>query len=128
GYRPPSLRTTGWAWPARRRTTTRGETPDTALPDDPERPRSEEPRDVSGFLVRNAWLVPFLPLAGAAIAAAGGRWLKGRSHWPVVLGIGLSFLVSLGILFSFAPAQGHEGAAGEGEAAAVAGAGEGGSG
>src|SRR5690606_19463965 len=77
---------------------------------------------------RNAWLVPFLPLAGAAIAAAGGRWLKGRSHWPVVLGIGLSFLVSLGILFSFAPAQGHEGAAGEGEAAAVAGAGEGGSG
>ncbi len=50
--------------------------------------------------VRNAWLVPFLPLLGALMAAAGGKWLKEHSHLPVVAGIGLSFLVSLGLLFS----------------------------
>ncbi len=49
-------------------------------------------------LVRNAWLVPFFPLLGACVAAIGGRWLKQRSHLPVVLGIGLAFLVSLGLL------------------------------
>jgi len=49
-------------------------------------------------LVRNAWLVPFLPLLGGLIAAVGGKWLKGRSHLPVVLGTGLAFLVSLGLL------------------------------
>ena len=27
-------------------------------------------------LVRNAWLVPFLPLLGGLIAAVGGKWLK----------------------------------------------------
>jgi NADH-quinone oxidoreductase subunit L len=51
-------------------------------------------------LVRNAWLVPFLPLLGALVAAVGGRWLKERSHIPVVAGIGLAFLVSLVLLFS----------------------------
>ncbi len=49
-------------------------------------------------LVRNAWLVPFFPLLGALVAAIGGRWLKQRSHLPVVLGIALAFLVSLGLL------------------------------
>ena len=49
-------------------------------------------------LVRNAWLVPFFPLLGGLIAAVGGRWLKGQSHLPVVLGIALAFLVSLGLL------------------------------
>ncbi len=49
-------------------------------------------------LVRNAWLVPFFPLLGGLIAAVGGRWLKQRSHLPVVVGIALAFLVSLGLL------------------------------
>jgi NADH-quinone oxidoreductase subunit L len=53
--------------------------------------------------VRNAWLVPFFPLLGAAIAAAGGRWLKGRSHIPVVIGIGAAFLVALGLLRASSP-------------------------
>jgi NADH-quinone oxidoreductase subunit L len=50
--------------------------------------------------VRNAWLVPFLPLLGALVAAIGGKWLKERSHLPVIAGIGLAFLVSLVLLFS----------------------------
>ena len=50
------------------------------------------------FFVRNAWIVPALPLVGGLIAAAGGRWLGPRSHLPVIAGIGLAFLVSLGLL------------------------------
>ena len=50
--------------------------------------------------VRNAWLVPFLPLLGGLVAAVGGKWLKERSHLPVVLGIGLAFCVSLILVFS----------------------------
>ena len=51
-------------------------------------------------LVRNAWLVPFLPLLGGLVAAIGGKWLKQQSHLPVVAGIGLAFLVSLVLVFS----------------------------
>ena len=41
-------------------------------------------------------LIPALPLAAAVIVAVlGPRLLRGRSHWPVILGIGLSFLCSL---------------------------------
>ena len=50
------------------------------------------------FFVRNAWIVPALPLLGALIAAIGGRWLKERADLPVIAGIGLAFLVSLGLL------------------------------
>ena len=57
-------------------------------------------------LVRNAWLVPFLPLLGGLIAAIDGKWLKQRSHLPVVFGIGLSFCVSMVLVFSV----GHTGA------------------
>ena len=52
------------------------------------------------FFVKNAWLVPFFPLLGGLIAAVGGRWLKERSSLPVIAGIGLAFLVSLGLLYS----------------------------
>ena len=50
------------------------------------------------FFVRNAWIVPALPLLGALIAAIGGKWLKERSSLPVIAGIGLAFVVSLGLL------------------------------
>ncbi len=50
------------------------------------------------FLVRNCWLVPFFPLAGAVAAAIGGKRLGASAHIPVVIGIGLAFLVSLGLL------------------------------
>jgi NADH-quinone oxidoreductase subunit L len=56
-----------------------------------------------GFWVRNAWLVPFFPLLGGLIAAAGGRWLKGRANLPVIAGIAVAFFCSLGLLFSAGP-------------------------
>ncbi|GAC1471367.1 MAG: NAD(P)H-quinone oxidoreductase subunit 5 [Isosphaeraceae bacterium] len=55
---------------------------------------------MSGFLIRNAWLVPFFPLLGGLIAATAGRQLRERAHLPVIAGILLAFLVSLGLLFS----------------------------
>jgi NADH-quinone oxidoreductase subunit L len=55
---------------------------------------------VPGFFVRYAWLIPFLPLLGAAVAAFGARRLRSAAHWPVWIGIGLAFLVSLGTLNS----------------------------
>jgi NADH-quinone oxidoreductase subunit L len=51
-------------------------------------------------LIQNAWLVPFFPLLGALIAAAGGRWLKQRANVPVVVGIALAFVVSFALLFA----------------------------
>jgi NADH-quinone oxidoreductase subunit L len=62
---------------------------------------------VSGFLIRNAWLVPFFPLLGAAVAAAGARQLKERASLPVIAGIGLAFLVSLGLLMVAGPEVHH---------------------
>ncbi len=58
---------------------------------------------MSNFFVNNAWLVPFFPLLGGAIAAAGARQLRQRAHRPVVAGIALSFLVALVLLFSAGP-------------------------
>ena len=55
------------------------------------------------FFVRNAWLVPALPLLGGLVAAVGGKWLGQRSNLPVIAGIGLAFLVSLGLLFNSTP-------------------------
>ncbi len=54
-------------------------------------------------LVRNAWLVPFLPLLGGLLAAVFGRWLKQRAHVPVVLGIGLAFVASMGLVSRAGP-------------------------
>ncbi len=48
-------------------------------------------------------VVPFLPLLGASMAAVGGRWLRELAHCPVVAGIGLAFLVSLGLLAAAGP-------------------------
>jgi NADH-quinone oxidoreductase subunit L len=49
--------------------------------------------------------VPALPLLGALIAAAGGRWLKDQAHLPVVAGIVLAFFASLGLLGSPMPGE-----------------------
>jgi len=59
---------------------------------------------VTDFFVHNAWLVPLLPLVGGLVAAGGGRWLRGNSHYPVIAGIGLSFVCSL---FLLAGSGGH---------------------
>ena len=42
------------------------------------------------------WLIPGLPLLGAIVAAAfGPMWLRQKSHWPVVVGIGLASVVAI---------------------------------
>src|SRR5688572_19851700 len=67
-----------------------------------------------------SWLIPLLPLIGAAIAGfAGARYLRGQSHWPIWAGVGASAVLSLLILFTMIghgenaslPSAGH--AAGE---------------
>jgi NADH-quinone oxidoreductase subunit L len=58
---------------------------------------------VTGFFVQNVWLIPFLPLLGAIIAAVGARQLRFQAHVPVVAGIVLAFLVSLGPLMAASP-------------------------
>ena len=52
-------------------------------------------------LVSLSWLIPLLPLVGAAVAGfAGKKVLRGQSHWPIWIGVGASAVLSLGILFS----------------------------
>ncbi|MFO0892740.1 MAG: NADH-quinone oxidoreductase subunit L [Isosphaeraceae bacterium] len=56
-----------------------------------------------GFFVQYVWLIPLLPLLGAAVTALRGRALGPQAHLPVVAGIAAAFLVSLGALFSAGP-------------------------
>ena len=56
------------------------------------------------------WLIPGLPLiASAVIAFLGPRLLRSRSHWPCVLGIAGSFVVSLLVLFEVYSAHAEAG-------------------
>ena len=55
---------------------------------------------VSDFFITKAWLIPFFPLLGAILAALAPRNLRSRAHIPVVVGIALRFLISIGSLFS----------------------------
>ena len=50
--------------------------------------------------IEHAYLIPLLPLIGAAISGfLGARWLKGNSHWPIWIGVGCSAILSLWLLF-----------------------------
>ena len=52
------------------------------------------------FAVRYSYLIPLLPLLGAVVSGFfGARWLKGKSHWPIWIGVGCSALLSLSLLF-----------------------------
>ena len=47
-------------------------------------------------LVSYSWLIPLLPLLGAAVAGfLGAKYLRGQSHWPIWLGVGGSAVISL---------------------------------
>src|SRR4051794_5683042 len=51
--------------------------------------------------VQYSFLIPLLPLLGAAIAGFfGARWLKEKSHWPIWLGVGASAVISITLLMS----------------------------
>ncbi len=58
---------------------------------------------MAGFLIKSAWLIPLLPLIGAGLAALGPKRTRLESHIPVIAGIGLAFLVSLGALLAASP-------------------------
>src|SRR5688572_11547867 len=45
------------------------------------------------------WLIPALPLLACLVTAAlGPRWLRGQSHWPCVIALGISFALSFLVL------------------------------
>src|SRR4051812_24368348 len=51
------------------------------------------------FPVQYSFLIPLLPLVGAAIAGFfGARWLKQQSHWPIWLGVGAAAVLSIWLL------------------------------
>src|SRR6478672_3480239 len=62
------------------------------------------------FVIQNSWLIPLLPLIGAIIAGFFGvRYLRGNSHWPIWIGVGISAVLSLTLLFGMlGKVGGHE--------------------
>jgi NADH-quinone oxidoreductase subunit L len=58
---------------------------------------------VSDFFAGIAWLIPLCPLVGGGLAAFGPRPVRDVAHIPVVAGIALAFLLSLGLLFAADP-------------------------
>jgi NADH-quinone oxidoreductase subunit L len=57
------------------------------------------------------WLIPLLPLIGAAVAGLlGAKWLKERSHLPIWIGVGISAILSLSLLFGAIGHSKHESA------------------
>jgi NADH-quinone oxidoreductase subunit L len=51
------------------------------------------------FPVQYSFLIPLAPLLGAIIAGFfGAKWIKGKSHWPIWLGVGFSALLSICLL------------------------------
>ncbi|MEX2139750.1 MAG: NADH-quinone oxidoreductase subunit L [Pirellulales bacterium] len=55
-------------------------------------------------------LIPALPLAGAILVAALGRWLGARSHLPIVGALALSFVCSLLLLLDVRASKAPTGA------------------
>lgn len=62
------------------------------------------------FAIKYSFLIPLLPLCGAAIAGLfGARFLRQQSHWPIWIGVGISAILSLTLLFGMLGLAGHEG-------------------
>ncbi|HEV7302194.1 MAG TPA: NADH-quinone oxidoreductase subunit L [Tepidisphaeraceae bacterium] len=54
---------------------------------------------MENFAIQYVWLIPLLPLIGAAIAGFfGARHLRGASHWPIWLTVGGSAVLSIMLL------------------------------
>src|SRR5687768_14784264 len=52
------------------------------------------------FVINHSYLIPLLPLIAAVIAGFfGARWLKGNSHWPIWIAVGVAAVMSLTLLF-----------------------------
>jgi NADH-quinone oxidoreductase subunit L len=66
------------------------------------------------FAVQYAWLIPLLPLLGAAVSGfLGARWLKAQSHWPIWITVGASAVLSVLLLIGTIQHSSH-GDGGEG--------------
>src|SRR5688572_7789828 len=51
------------------------------------------------FVIQHSYLIPLLPLIGAAAAGFfGARHLRQNSHWPIWLGVGASAVLSIALL------------------------------
>ena len=61
--------------------------------------------------VELSYLIPLLPLIGACISGFfGAKWLKGNSHWPIWIGVGVSAFISIGLLIAtISQVHSHEG-------------------
>ncbi len=61
------------------------------------------------WTVQYSWLIPLLPLIGAAIAGLfGARVLRQQSHVPIWIGVGLSAVMSITLLFQTIGLARHE--------------------
>ena len=61
------------------------------------------------FVVQYCWLIPLLPLLGAAASGFfGARWLKGQSHWPIWITVGASAVLSFMLLVGMWRHMPHE--------------------
>ena len=57
------------------------------------------------FVIDHSYLIPLLPLLGAVVAGFfGDSLLRGRAHWPIWIGVGLSFAMSFALLLGMAAA------------------------
>jgi NADH-quinone oxidoreductase subunit L len=51
------------------------------------------------WVIDHSYLIPLLPMLGAIIAGFfGARWLKGQSHWPIWIGVGIAAVMSITLL------------------------------
>ncbi|HWE04457.1 MAG TPA: NADH-quinone oxidoreductase subunit L [Tepidisphaeraceae bacterium] len=61
------------------------------------------------WVVQHSWLIPLLPLIGAAIAGFfGAKILRGQSHWPIWLAVGTSAVLAFILLFQTLALPKHE--------------------
>src|ERR1700722_18637783 len=52
------------------------------------------------WVIEHSYLIPLLPLLGAIISGFfGAKILKGQSHWPIWLGVGIAAIMSITLLF-----------------------------
>jgi NADH-quinone oxidoreductase subunit L len=68
------------------------------------------------WTVQYSWLIPLLPLIGAAISGLfGAKFLRQQSHWPIWLGVGASAVISITLLFqTIGLSKHHEARGGKG--------------
>ena len=61
------------------------------------------------FVIQHSYLIPLLPLIGAVISGFfGARHLKGNSHWPIWITVGISAVLSMVLLFGMLGHAGHD--------------------